>query len=522
MRVISTNQMRALEENSEFLGVSRLTLMENAGRAVANCLVTKYENLSKIRVLVVAGPGNNGGDGFVAARHLACRGAHVDVIILAKPEQIRTREARKNFDIINNMMMSIHIYKATSVDKLRKLRDLFNSANVIIDAILGTGIKGIVREPLFTAIEMINSSNAFKVAVDVPSGLNSDTGEVHGVAVKADITITFHAAKKGLLLESAKEYVGELVVADIGIPREAEMIVGPGDVKPLIKPRDPWSKKGDFGRVLVIGGSSEYSGAPALAALASLRTGADLVIVATPSSVANVIRSFSPNIIVRSLSGDFLNIKHLERLIDLTARATSVVIGPGLGLEEETIEVVNEYVEKVSDKVKLVIDADALKAISREINVVKRRKVILTPHAGEFRILTQVALSKDIEDRRRSVMDAASKLKVVLLVKGHYDVISDGSRVKVNVTGNPSMTVGGTGDILSGILATLASWSDDLFQVACAGAFINGLAGDLASKELGNHIIATDLLEFIPRVFKILGEKRVLSRGYSMLERSLE
>lgn len=521
MKAVSTIQMRMLEDNSEFLGISRLTLMENAGRAVADHIVMKCKDLTKTQVLVVAGPGNNGGDGFVAARHLACRGAHVDVIILTKPSLIRTEEAKKNFEIINNMITSIHIHEASEVAKLYELKQLFHSADVIIDAILGTGVRGVVREPLFTAIKMINSSNALKIAVDVPSGLNSDTGEVHGIAVKADITITFHAAKKGLLLDKAREYVGELIVVDIGIPREAAFLVGPGDVRSLIKPRRPWSKKGDFGRVLVIGGSNEYSGAPALAALAALRTGADLAIVAAPSSVASIIRSFSPNIIVRSLSGDFLNTEHLEKLVSLTTRATSVVIGPGLGLQKETIDTVNEYIRRVGNNVKLIIDADALKAISTDVDVVKGKKVILTPHAGEFRILTGVTLSEDLESRVETITRVASNLNVTLLVKGHYDIISDGSRVKVNITGNPSMTVGGTGDILSGVLATLASWNDDLFKVACAGAFINGLAGDLASEELGNHILATDILKFIPKVFKMLGERSQQSKGYNMFRASL-
>ena len=501
MRSVLTEQMRVLEENSEFLGVSRYVLMENAGRVVADQISIRFKDLNKVRVLVVAGPGNNGGDGFVAARHLACRGALVNVIILSKPNLIRTKEARTNFNIIRNMMATIRIHEASNVNKLQELKALFDSADIIIDAILGTGIKGTVREPMFTAIKMINSSSAFKVAVDVPSGLNSDTGEIHGIAVKANLTVTFHAIKRGFLTNEAKEYIGEIVVADIGIPREAELFVGPGDAKTLIKPRSPWSKKGDFGRVLIIGGSYEYSGAPALAALAALRTGADLAIVVAPSSVASVIRSFSPNIIVRSLDGDFLSTRHLEKLFDLTARATSVVIGPGLGLKEETMEAVNEYIEKVGDKVKLIVDADALKAISRRLDVVKKKRIIMTPHAGEFKILTKITLPSNLEDRIKIVKEAALNLGVTLLVKGHYDIISDGARVKVNITGNPSMTVGGTGDILSGLLGTLASWSDDIFKVACVGALINGLAGDLASEKLGNHIVATDLLEFIPVVW---------------------
>ncbi|RLE77805.1 MAG: bifunctional ADP-dependent NAD(P)H-hydrate dehydratase/NAD(P)H-hydrate epimerase [Thermoprotei archaeon] len=520
MRTVSTHEMRALELNAEFLGVDRLTLMENAGRAVADQVESCLGSVEGAAVLVVAGPGNNGGDGFVAARHLACRGAKVSVVLLARPEDIRTDEARVNYARLRAMMVSVRVRTAKDAEALEGLRGALEAADVIVDAMLGTGLKGEVREPMRSAITMVNESRALKVAVDVPSGLNPDTGEIHGVAVRADVTVTFHAAKPGLLVEAAKEYVGKLVVADIGIPREAELVVGPGDFKLVVKPRPRWSHKGDFGRILVVGGSKDFSGAPALSALAALRAGADLAVVASPSSVAQVIRSFSPNLIVRPLPGDYLAPSHVEELTRLARKSTCVVVGPGLGMREETVEAVVELISRVKEEVKLVVDADGIKAVAKSPSVVSGGRVVLTPHAGEFKLLTGAALSEEPGERSEAVAREASRLGAVLLVKGHYDVISDGERVKINVTGNPAMTAGGTGDVLSGLLAAIASWTDDLFRAACVSALVNGLAGDMAAERLGNHLTATDLIEHLPAAFRELGEGVELSLGYHMLRAS--
>lgn len=498
--------IRALDENAEFFGLSRLQLMESAGKSVADSLA-KRMTLNGKNVLIIAYIGNKGGDGFVAARYLSYYGANVNVILLSKPEWISTEESKRNFSILEKLS-SISIHFALNSLDLLSLKELFDSADVIIDAMLGTGAKGEPREPIRTAIELSNQSKAFKVSIDVPSGVDANNGQVYKTAFKANLTITHHKPKSGLLYESAKPYVGELEVANIGIPPDFELYVGPGDLKIAIKKRDPFSHKGDNGRVLVIGGSYRYTGAPALAAMAALRTGVDLAIVAVPSSIANAIKSFSPDLIVLPLpSKDVLNQDSFEVLKNESKRVDVVVIGMGLGLEESTLFTVNEIIKYLNDVGKpLVIDADALKALSRMREEIRFKKAVLTPHAGEFHALTGESLPDESSSGWRSrvhvVMKWASKLNATILLKSRYDIITDGNRFKVKTIGNPGMTVGGTGDVLAGMVGAFLSRGSDAFRAATAASFLNSYIGDLLEAEVGHHYTASDIIRKIPEVMK--------------------
>lgn len=489
-------EMRILEENSEYLGVSKLMLMESAGGSVARMVREKFGEAR--RVLVVCGLGNNGGDGLVCARHLA-GDYDVTVCLVGRPERIRASEARHNWKVLCRLEETIKVKILEDSAQLGSLREELASSDVVVDAIFGTGLRGRVRRPISDVISAINDrpGKYRVVAVDVPSGLNPDTGEVHGVAVKADCTVTFHLPKKGFRAPGASEYLGEVIVVPIGIPKEAEIICGPGDLAAVYKRRDPWSKKGDFGRILVVGGSKEYSGAPALVALASLRAGADLVTVASPASVAPVIRGFSPNLIVRPLGGDYLDGGDIPTVVELASKADAVVLGPGLSTNPETMGAVAELLEG-SRGLRLIIDADALKALGGRRVRLSGNKAILTPHAGEFKVLSGEGLSTDVRERAEKAAEFAREIGAVVLLKGHVDVVTDGRRVKLNRTGNPGMTVGGTGDVLSGIAATFLAWSDDPFEAACASAFVNGRAGDIAVERMGYHIAATDVIGCIP------------------------
>lgn len=490
--------MRALELNAEYLGVDRILLMENAGAAVAR--VVKQKVRPGARVVALCGPGNNGGDGMVAARHLA-DAFHVHVALIAHPNRIRSEEARKSYEALGAMPSTVSLH----VDPCGEMaRSLVADADVVVDAIFGTGLRGPVASPYREVIEEVNrAEKALKVAVDVPSGLNPDTGEVQGTAVKADITVTFHAPKPGLLKPSAREYVGELLVEPIGIPPEASLICGPGDVVAATKVRRPWSKKGDHGRILVIGGSEHYTGAPALAALASLRMGADLAVICTPEEAASAIRAYSPNLIVVPYRAPHLRPELVDYAVELSGRFDVVILGPGLGLEEETVEAVLRLVEALSRVKPMVVDADALKALSRDLTRIKGAKAILTPHAGELRLLTGAKVGEDVNERMRAAKDLARAAGCTVLLKGHVDVVSDGRRIKVNRSGNPGMTVGGTGDVLTGVAATLLAWTGDSFKAACAAAFLNGLAGDLAVANKGYHVLATDLIDLLPEAHEI-------------------
>jgi NAD(P)H-hydrate epimerase len=492
MEAVTSREMAALELNSEYLGVSTIQLMENAGGAVAREVAKRFN--SGDRVVVVAGTGGKGGDGMVAARHLAGGGFKVSLILVGKPSEIRREAVRRNWEVLELMRDSLSITVASDSSEMPEI-----SGEVVVDALLGTGAMGPLKPPVSRGVTAINSAAGFKVAIDLPTGVDPDTGELLGEAVKADLTVTLHRPKIGLL--RAKTLAGEVVVAPIGIPPEADNYVGPGDVYLAIKPRMPDTHKGDYGRVLVVGGSRDFHGAPTLAAMAAFRTGVDLVYVATPEAVAHAVAAASPALIVIKLEGDFLstkNIRNIERWID---RATAVVIGPGLGLEAETREAVKEAVEAVEARgLPLLLDADGLKAFS-EFKRPLSCPLVLTPHAGEYETLTKERVPKTHDDRVRHVSGTAMALHAVVLLKGPVDIVSDGRRVKVNrFVHNPGMTVGGTGDVLSGIVGALLSQGLEPFRAAAAGIFINGAAGDFAFRDKGYHILPTDLLEWIPRV----------------------
>lgn len=489
---ITSREMRALELTSEYFGVSRLQLMENAGRAVAEEILARFKP-DKIKVAIFCGLGGNGGDGFVTARHLASHGFQVVVILAGKSKDITDEEARKNWLALQSLRDVVSLHEAFDSSLIPSVE-----ANVVVDALLGMGLKGVPRPPILQMIKRINESDAFCVAVDVPTGVNSDTGEVLGEAVKANLTVTFHKIKHGL--EKAKTEVGELVIKKIGLPEEFERYAGPGDVQLAIKERPPEAHKGDFGRLLVVGGSETFSGAPALVALAALRAGVDLVYIAAPHRIAYAIASMSPNLIAAKMEGDYLSTRNISIIRRYLETSTAMVMGPGLGLHKDTRDAVKEIIKAVEERrTPLLLDADGLKAFAESKRKVKS-PLILTPHAGEYKLLTGHEPHKDLNKRVEDVRKTAKKLGAVVLLKGHLDVISDGTRTKLNFTGNPGMTVGGTGDILSGVVGAFISWGADPFEAAVAGAFINGAAGDFARKKKGYHMVPTDLLEWIPKV----------------------
>jgi len=499
MEAITSMEMYVADRNAEWLGVPRLVLMENAGAAVARTAVSEFP--AAARILVVAGTGDNGGDGMVAARHLHGAGREVRAIVLGEP---REELARMNFEALRRTRVKMAV--AATPEELLALQSWFAWAQLIVDAVLGTGIRGKLREPHSTAIDLMNLAQAPKIAVDVPSGLDPDTGEVRDKAVKASVTVTFHKAKRGLLQPQAAAYVGKLVVERIGIPPEAELYVGPGDFRLLSFARRADSKKGDHGRVLIVGGSAEYSGAPMYVALAALRTGVDLAILVEPEPAASAAKAYSPDLIAVPLPGDRLRPGHVDKILGLAQRADVLAIGPGLGTEPETQEAVRALFSRLSGKIPMVVDADAIKALS---GLKAGGLAVFTPHAGEFKALTGVEPPAELERRIEVVREEAAKIGAVILLKGRYDVVSDGARVKVNITGTPAMTVGGTGDVLTGLVAGLATKARDLLTAASTAAFVNGLAGEEAARELGFHITASDLLRYIPPIIRRYSDETI-------------
>jgi NAD(P)H-hydrate epimerase len=489
--------MKAIDRNCEGLGLLPVQLMENAGAVVTQSI---REKLESGKVLFIAGRGNNGGDAFVAARHLTgFSGYTVKVILLGKARDIGTKEAFHNFSLLK--FSRVEVLEITDSSQLEAAAsDWFSEADLIVDAVFGTGIKGKIKEPESTAIDLINlegKTGKTIISVDIPSGLDPDGGSFEK-AVHAGLTVTFHRMKIGLLSEKAKEYTGVIKVAEIGIFADAEQYVGPGDLMMLHK-RKSEGHKGDSGKILVIGGGP-YSGAPALAGLAALKAGADLVTVAVPVSVAKIVASYSPDLIVRKLSSNVLCPDDLSILMDLINSHDVVVMGMGLGRAAETLEAVRKILPFCR---KAVLDADALAALSGVIfeSLAGNCELIVTPHAGELSLLRNMETPEKIESRIKAAREFSEEKGAVTLLKGKVDIISDGKQTLLNRTGNAGMTVGGTGDVLAGLTGSLFSRNPAFLAAACA-TYINGAAGDLAFEKAGNGLLATDVIEKIPEVIK--------------------
>ena len=480
-RSITSAEMSAIDMNCAYHGLSTFKLMENAGAGIAKAIKNRFDGGN---ILIFAGRGNNGGDAFVSARHL--KDFDIKVVLIGSSKDIRTEESRQNFQIIKKSNFVIREIRDSS-----ELEDVStNETDIIIDAIFGTGVSGKIREPESAAIDLINRSEAFVLSVDVPSGLDPDTVSASKrIYVHSDLTLTFHRMKRGLESSEASDYTGKVEVVDIGIPKGMEMLAGPGDVKLVLRRIDD-SHKGDNGKVLVIGGGP-YAGAPALSALAALRTGVDWVTVMTPKSAYRAVQSFSPDLIVRPLSSDILTKADLSAIREEITKHDVVVIGMGLGSEEETVKTAKSIIKECE---KIVIDADGLYAVKLPMN---GTKAIITPHAGEFSKICELKVPGEIEERVKFAEEFSDGNNLTLTLKGKLDVISDGKRSKINITGNSGMTVGGTGDVLSGITGAMYAMTDDPLQAASAAAFISGKAGDIAFEDKGYSLIATDVISRI-------------------------
>lgn len=455
---------RIVDANCEYLGVPRLLLMENAGKGVAG-FARGYD-----RIIIFCGTGNNGGDGLVAARHLAGLGKRVRVYALSGP---RTDQNEFNLKPLLKLD-SVEVEFIKDSSQVKDVKQELDGFDCIIDALVGVGLSGELREPVKSIVEAINESKCHRISVDAPSGSDN-------LRVNADVVVSLHSKK-----------TEDAVVVDIGIPREAELYCGPGDVVYSIPARSGLEHKGDYGRVLVVGGSVDYVGAPSLAALGALRTGCDLVYLAVPSYVADHM-SFNSNFIVKPLKSEhFLREKDVESILE--SNYDVLVLGNGLGVKEESREAVRDIVKSVDKP--MVLDADALKLIKPKH---LRDSMVLTPHAGEFKILFD---EYSEEDRMKLVEKHARDSGATILLKGSVDVVSNGERTRLNKSGNPALTVGGTGDVLAGVIAGLIAQNKKLYESACAGAFLNGLAGDLAFSDLGYSLLATDVVDYLPDAIK--------------------
>ncbi|MEM0320769.1 MAG: NAD(P)H-hydrate dehydratase [Thermoprotei archaeon] len=484
VRTVTSKDMARLERNSAWFGVDSFLLMENAGRRVAEEVSKRYTG----SIAVVTGSGGKAGDGYVAARHLNSMGYKVAVYYLVEPTLNENQAARSHWEITR---------RQTSIKLSRFQGEV--EADIVVDALLGTGFRGKLREPYRSAVHAINTSGARKVCIDLPSGLEADSTVLSEEYVKCDLVVTMHAPKPCL---QALEGV-EVVVANIGVPPEAELFAGPGDIEVNYPHRQPLMKKGDGGRVIVVGGSAKYTGAPILTVLGAFRGGADLVHLVAPRQVVEAARNQVPELICHEYRGDHLNLGSLEVMSDVIARARCVAIGPGLGCDAEIAQSVRKIIEVCSERsIPLVVDADGIRCVGHLITEgwTPPRGVIYTPHAGEFEILAGVKPSVDLTSRVKQVWELAQRLGSTVLLKGNCDIVASPLRVRLSATGTPAMAVAGTGDVLTGLIATIRAKGVDDFDSALTGVCALGFAGSLASKLMGEQIIERDIVQHLPEV----------------------
>lgn len=473
--MISAIEMRVLDRNAHHAGISILDLMENAGKAVAEEALSGFSAAGK-RVVVVCGTGNNGGDGLVAARYLA-KDSRVTVLLARPPDQLSTPEATTNFERLRDIQV---------LAGLDRSEEAIAEADLVIDALLGVGAEGTLREPYSTLIRQMNAAGKPILSVDVPSGFGTD------LAVRPTATVALHEAKEGMRPENS----GRLRIVDIGIPPKVASMIGPGEFLLYPIPRT-MSHKGDNGRVLVIAGGP-YTGAPALVGYGAMGIGADLVHIATPALAATVVAAYSPTFIVHPLVGHRLLREDVRPIQELAPRVDAAAIGPGLGDVEGTLDAVREIVRTLT--IPLVVDADAIKAVAADPRCLAGKKLVLTPHSREFRTLTGKVLPDPAEERAEFVREAAKSLGATILLKGPVDIVSDGSRVKFNYTHNPGMTVGGTGDVLCGVTAGLIAKGMAPYDAARLAAFTNGAAGNLAFEQKSYGLTSVDVADNLGRV----------------------
>ncbi len=516
MKILTAAQMRKIDRISiEKLGIPGMVLMENAGRNLLRLLEEKFPNLKRERVAVLCGKGNNGGDGFVIARHLKMRGHHPSVFLLADPQSLKG-DARSNYEIL--LQSGLRPTSVRDMNGWLGVKSELLRCTLLIDAILGTGLGGPVEGFYLEIIRDLNSSFASVpiVSVDIPSGLSSDTGEPLGESVRASYTVTFTAPKWGHIFPPNCERVGELVVTPIGTPPSVYEedssiflnLLAPGDLSFVAEKRAGDSHKGDFGHVLIAGGSRGKSGAAAMAAMAALGAGAGLVTAATPASVLPSVAGAAPTLMTEPLvenDNGTVSVRVFDygRFAKIAAGKTVLAIGPGLSTHPDTVEFTRRVVREFA-ALPMVVDADGLNAFAGEAGLLQGegRKLILTPHPGEMARLTGLRTAEVQAGRVELVRELATRQKVYVVLKGYRTLVAEPEgQVYVNPTGNPGMATAGTGDVLTGMIAGLLAQYPNLpvEKVLSAAVYWHGAAGDLAASSKGEvSLVATDIIKALP------------------------
>lgn len=500
MNIVKADTMRCIDDYCiNELKIPEIVLMENAALNVLKNIDTENNN----SFAIVCGFGNNGGDGFALTRQLISINKKAEVFLIGSSHKLSS-SCRINYDILKNMGITINEIDEDS--DLNYLLQCLKNCDVTVDALFGTGLKRDISGIFKKVLLAVNDNSKYIVSIDVPSGLNSDTGQPMGIAVKADCTVTFELLKRGFLEDGAYDFTGKIFTENIGVPdfvldkfKTGEAVLSKSDIKKYIKPRDKYAHKGDFGRAVLFAGSREYTGAPYISSEACVKTGCGLVTLCCQKDILPVLRMKLTEAMIASFGEE-------DRIEKLMSKADALAFGPGMGNTEDTFNMLNVVIN--SAQCPIVIDADGLNALSQNLALLKGMKgtAVLTPHLGEMSRLTGL----DIDYIKHNRIDVAEKFAsdygVILLLKGHNTVITDGKNTYINPTGNSAMASGGMGDCLTGIITSFLAQGLSPLMSAAVGAYIHGYAGDVLSKS-AYCVSATDVLAELPHSIKeLLGD----------------
>ncbi len=513
MKLVTSEQMLKIDrETIDQRGIPGLDLMENAGSGIAREIKLILSS-KKSDVTIFCGKGNNGGDGFVIGRYLH-EARHTVTIYYPSPVEKLSADAQTNFEKANQL--DIKLIALNSVEDLPERLE----TDCIIDAIFGTGFSDSPRGLLKDMIDFINRCNVLTVAVDMPSGLNADNGTFSGSVIEADYTFTLAQPKYGLFISPGREMSGQVEIIPIGIPDDVVDsfnldcdILTAKKVTSLLPERKPDGHKGDFGRVMVLAGSTGMTGAAILAGKATLRSGCGLVKICCPETIlptiaSNIIEAVTEPLPDIKKQGK-LALRGLGQIRKIASENDSVIIGPGLGQHFQTTELIRRFVTELDKP--MIIDADGLNALVGHTEILKNKKgsptLTLTPHPGEFKRLLGCEVETDYLKRIEQAKKFATEHGVTLVLKGSPTIIADkNGQCALNPTGNNGMATGGSGDVLSGIIGTLLAQGLSPFDSACAGVYVHGLAGDLAADEFTQRsVIAGDIVDYLSEAFIFLG-----------------
>ena len=523
MKVVTAQEMRQIDKQTiENIGIPGIVLMETAATAVFRSIQKSYPECRHVEIVI--GKGNNGGDGLALARQLAHIGCTVQVVLVSPAERF-TGDALTNLQIARKLGLSI--IEVLSEPQLKKLDKALVSCDLIVDAIFGTGLRGGIEGHIKRVIDRINAAECPVMAIDLPSGLNADTGAIEGACVRAHRTVTLGLPKRGMLLYPGAQTVGELEVADIGFPHgviESQDIpvnlVQPCRAANWIPPRPTYSHKGTYGRVFVLAGSIGMSGAAVLASQAALRAGAGLITLGIPKSLNPIVETKLSEVMTAPLpetTEGSLSLSAKPRILEFIERTASVVaIGPGLSQHPETAGLIRELAREIDHP--MVIDADGLNALAEgqtdcspsrpgldSLLSSQASQTVLTPHPGEMARLTGLSVPDIERDRIGIAQEFVREHGVTLILKGVPTVIAHATgEVWLNSTGNPGMATGGMGDVLTGLIAGLMAQGAPISEAAALGVYLHGLAGDIGAEMTGMHgLIAGDVLEAIPEAIEM-------------------